>query len=198
MRLNEPSGQPAWQGLLPSWPFPPHAPSRFQDQLWCASAAHKHSRLHSKRQSAVLVVREELEAKMQALQKEVIQQGGASGGSSPQRASRASGQALSTHPPSWPRPDQTSELARLTQQATLAESLQQQLAVKDLILDSLEDFIPAGHMDQASCCTQGRMPLLRTYTPLKQHTMMWPAFWCLSACMSAVQFCTGQPVSQGY
>lgn len=107
-----------------------------------------------------MLCREELQVRMANLESQVIHQGSASLDASPERPrpdtassqDHAAVQQVSDD-------DSTSEAAGIAEHAALQESLQQlqqQLALKDLILDSLEDLLPSGHVEQVGrllqCC----------------------------------------------
>ena len=124
---------------------------------------------------------------MAALETQVIHQGSMSVDGSPQRQLYADSQDdLPTSSKGDFQDDSAQESARSANHTALQESLlqlQQQLALKDFILDSLEDIIPSDHLEQArathllnaqSCCfvvhLQGKSDLSMLHFPMV-HSM---------------------------
>ena len=88
---------------------------------------------------------------MAALESQVIHDGTASLDGSPQRQQRLDSARSQDGQRSSKDEFQDDSARESARSASLQESLQllqQQLALKDFILDSLEDMIPSGHVDQ--------------------------------------------------
>ena len=135
--------------------------------------------------------REELEARVAAMASQVILQGEASAGTSPERL-RTGGDGPQQQEPGLShrrfQDDSAREVDGAAQKAAelheaALQQLQQQLAVKNLILGSLEDLIPADRADQVSsqvalcqcaldACRRSRgiWPASRAALPAAQHT----------------------------